>query len=128
MTLQNVVCNMEINFFQEQVLKVCPWSKIFPSNKSKITKLTFFLYKILFCFKAFFCLLLYASTYLTLQANANENVLSLTALEILPSALTVTDSNMINCYFIIDKTKWNLERKKEKEGEENAKWRLRAHG
>ena len=56
-----------------------------------------------------------------MQANANENVLSVTALEILPSALTITDSNMINCYFIIDKTKWNLERKKEKEGEENAK-------
>ena len=123
---------METKFFSRtrvslSFLQVYPWSKIFPSNKSKITNLTFFLYKILFCFKAFFCLL-YASTYLTLLANANENVLSLTALEILPSALTITDSNMINCYFIIDKTKWNLERKKEKEGEENAKWRLRAHG
>lgn len=123
---------METKFFSRtrvslSFLQVYPWSKIFPSNKSKITNLTFFLYKILFCFKAFFCLL-YASTYLTLLANANENVLSLTALEILPSALTITDSNVINCYFIIDKTKWNLERKKEKEGEENAKWRLRAHG
>ena len=84
-------------------LKVYPLSKIFPSNEIKITRL------------------LYASTDLTLLPYANENVLSLTAPKILPSALTITDRNMINCYFIVDKSKWNLERKKEKEGEENAK-------